>query len=566
MPEDIQPHSDNQLSEQQSEPNNTKHETTFQQSEPTNTEPDTLFQPDQNTVIVSPKNKSPLVPILFVLLLVLIVACGAFYITRNHNKQVTVANKDISNLTYAFSDAADIYPAFPLQKADTVYTTLIDNQLFESLVKYQDQTKVVPALATGWTNPDESTWIFNLRHGVTFHDGIIFTASDVKYSLDYAISHQNDYNGSTTFYLASTIKSVNVVNPYQVKITTKQPDAVFLNRLAGGLFIFNQKAKLGDPNAGTGPYIVKTGPKSTTTLDLQAYNPYWGGHIFTRSVHIVEDPTFDQMAKNAAAGKYDLSGDFDSKQIARIKAKSTAYQPITVPDLGTHFLTLNTNNVNSPLHTLQARQALAYALNIPQILKTGSITGSQASQLIPSELAGYDPSIKNTQYSPQKAKILLAQVPKANTQLNLYYPKGDEDQMTEIAKELNAVGFNIKLTSVGDLGALINRITAGQGDIFFLSYNSNTLDGLDIVSTVVAGTKNYSNSELDSLITQANATIDPSTRITILQKIEQLVSKDVPTVPLYSETRTFAQLKPYVVNVDLPALATGTYFWQVRQK
>jgi peptide/nickel transport system substrate-binding protein len=40
-----------------------------------------------------------------------------------------------------------------------------------------------PALAESWTvNPDQLTWTFHLRRGVTFHDGSPFTADDVVYS------------------------------------------------------------------------------------------------------------------------------------------------------------------------------------------------------------------------------------------------------------------------------------------------------------------------------------------------------------------------------------------------
>src|ERR1700677_5028061 len=97
------------------------------------------------------------------------------------------------------------------------------------------------------------------------------TAADVKYSLDYASANQNAEQGSTTLSLASGINKVSVINPYQIKITTNGPDAVLLNQLAW-LYIVDSKAKLGNPNAGTGPYSVKPGsanPKATT-IDLIA--------------------------------------------------------------------------------------------------------------------------------------------------------------------------------------------------------------------------------------------------------------------------------------------------------
>lgn len=60
-------------------------------------------------------------------------------------------------------------------------------QINESLLAYEvGGTAVVPALATEWSaNEDSTVWTFNLREGVTFHDGSAFDAQDVVAS--YAI-------------------------------------------------------------------------------------------------------------------------------------------------------------------------------------------------------------------------------------------------------------------------------------------------------------------------------------------------------------------------------------------
>jgi peptide/nickel transport system substrate-binding protein len=517
----------------------------------------------------NPPNKTNkrLLSLVLVVFILLIALAAYVYSTRTNNKQTATTKKDIPYLTYGFSDSGDVTPSYPLENADTVNSIYIDNQVFEGLVAYKDQTKVTPSLAIGWNNPDNNTWIFNLRHGVKFHSGRIMTAKDVKYSLDYAVAYQNNYTSSTDLYLASTIKHVDIVNTYQVKITTNGPDAVLLNRLTG-LYILDSKAKLGDPNAGTGPYTVKPGTvkPNATSVDLLAFNGYWGGHVYTREVRMQEESTIDKLAAATANGKYDISGDYDAEQLATIKAKVKYFQPIVVPDLGVNYLGLNTERTTSPLHSLAARQAMTYALNIPAILKAGSLSGTPASQIIPSTLPGYDPSIKTTQYDPAKAKQLLAGVPNASKSLTLNFPVGDEGQLGEIAKELDAVGFSIKLIGINDLSTLVNMTIAGQGDMFYLGYDTNTLDGLDMINNVVLGTQNYSSTAITDLANQASLTIDPATRIAILQKIEHLVNADLPTIALFTETRNYVLTKPYTVKVDLPSIDAGTNFWQIYQK
>lgn len=506
--------------------------------------------------------------IMLVVLLLVVIGAAVGYKVHSDNQQTSSGKKDIPYMTYGYVDSGDITPNYPTETADSSDTIFLDSQLFEGLVRYQDEIKITPALATSWSNPNTTTWIFNLRHGVTFHSGRIMTAADVKSSLDYAVKNQNADDGATALLLADDINKVTVINPYQVKITTNGPDAVLLNQLAASLYIVDSKARLGSPNAGTGPYIVKPGSikPNATTLDLVAFNNYWGGHVYTRAVHIQEISTDNQLVADTAAGKFDLAGDFDNQQLATIKAKVNYYQPVVIPDLGVKYLELNVEKPASPLYALAARQAAAYALDVPSIIKAAGLNGTLVNQVIPQILPGYDPAIKNTPYDPAKAKQLLTGVPNASAPITLCYSSGDDIQVAEVSKELDAVGFNVKASNISDFSTFVNMIVAGQCDMYYLSYDTSTLDGLDMINNTVAGTQNYTNPELTTLINQASSTNDPATRIAVLQKMEQLVASDVPTIALFTQARTYTLTKPYVLNNSLPAVDTDVYFYQVYQK
>lgn len=534
------------------------------------------FQPPPTNPTTPPAEPSPTEPKksqrkwLYIILVIIVIAIAVIaYAIHAHNQSNSNGKKDIPYLTYGLLGSGNMAPTYPVDAANSTDALFIDAQLFEGLVRPQDQIKIAPALAVSWYNPNNTTWIFNLRHGVKFHSGRTMTATDVKYSLDYAVANQSEQDNSTLLSLASGINKVSIVNPYQVKITTNGPDAVLLNQLAD-LYIVDSKAKLGSPNAGTGPYTVKPGNSNSptaTTLGLVAFNSYWGGHVYTREVQFQEVPSQNQLVSDTAAGKFDISGDFDSQQsLTTIKAKVKYYRPIVIPDIGVSYLELNLEKAGSPLKSLAARQAIAYALNVPAVLKAGDLNATPVNQVIPQTLPGYDPSIKDTPYDPAKAKQLLSSVPNAAAPLTLYYATGDNAQVTAIASQLNAVGFNVKATAVNDFITFLNQVVSGQGDMFFLSYTTNTLDGLDMINNTVAGTANYTSPELNSLTNQANSTIDPTTRIAVLQKLEQLVASDIPTIALYTQVRTFALTKPYVINVNLPSVLSSTYLYQVYQK
>ncbi len=527
------------------------------------TSPPSTDTPQKPVVSRKPGGKKK---VLLVLLLLLLIGGGAaaYLLLKSNNNPApaaTTVKKDISVLNVGILQDGGV-PQYPLKYPYTNDSIYIALQMFEGLVGYKDQTKVVPLLADNWSNPNDTTWVFNLRQGVKFHSGRTMTAQDVKYSLDYAVAHQKDSSGSTsTFYITSPIKQVTVSGPYQVTVTTNSPDAVLLNQLSL-IGIIDSKATLGDYNAGTGPYIVKAGTTpSDSSIDLAAFNNYWGGHVYTREVKITLDTDQDKLAADAANGKFDLSGYFNNSQLSKIGSKTYG-----VPDQGLNYIGINANKINSPLHTLAVRQAIASALDIPAILKAGGLQGQQASQLVPLILPGHNPAIKNTPYNPDKAKQLLAGVSNANTQLTFAYPSANSPQVTEMVKELNAVGFNIKPILVSDFGVFLDDITAGKYDLFTASDTSATVDGLDILTDLLKGFQTYGNPQVDSLLTKAGSTLDPATRIKDMQQIATIVSNEAGIIPLYTQTRTFALTKPYIIKADLPSLFTSAYFWQVYQK
>ncbi len=76
----------------------------------------------------------------------------------------------------------DIFSLDPYSYGDS-FTINVLNNVYEGLVRYNRDLKIEPALATSWETVSDSVWRFELREGVTFHNGNPFTADDVIASL-----------------------------------------------------------------------------------------------------------------------------------------------------------------------------------------------------------------------------------------------------------------------------------------------------------------------------------------------------------------------------------------------
>jgi peptide/nickel transport system substrate-binding protein len=127
--------------------------------------------------------------------------------------------------------------------------------IMESLVDTDYERKnFSPELATAWS-PKGNEWTFQLRKGVTFHDGSPFTAKDVAYSYERLVKDKQSLQAPNL----SDIKEVKAADDYTLVIVTQRPKVALLGLLYNRV-ILSQKAaerlgeKLDDQAIGTGPY------------------------------------------------------------------------------------------------------------------------------------------------------------------------------------------------------------------------------------------------------------------------------------------------------------------------
>src|SRR5690242_19917512 len=75
----------------------------------------------------------------------------------------------------------------PVTITDVTTLELLQN-LYEGLVRFDEDNRIVPCLAERWEiSADGKTYTFHLRANAKFHNGRSMTADDVKYSLERAL-------------------------------------------------------------------------------------------------------------------------------------------------------------------------------------------------------------------------------------------------------------------------------------------------------------------------------------------------------------------------------------------
>ena len=206
------------------------------------------------------------------------------------------------------SEAAEI-PAktidLDLDPAGGADFSLVENQLFETLV-IMTEDGVFPWLAeNGTVANDGLDYIFELRPGVFFQDGTMLDADAVIVNFDRWFDKESPLRGDGDFSmwkeafggfkgevdaegnLTSLYDGIEKVNDLTVLIHLNKPDADFFEKIANPAFsILSPTALSADTFIGTGPYLISEDTESN--LDLV---PFTRTSRMPRSVNGDECPS-----------------------------------------------------------------------------------------------------------------------------------------------------------------------------------------------------------------------------------------------------------------------------------
>lgn len=530
-------------------------------------------QPNQSVENVPPPETQPVEPklpvtqppkskfkpkwLILIAIVILLISGGIFALLSVNKKTETPTpevKKEIPLIIYGTADGTvdSFYPSMPLLTVNIE----LNSQVFEGLVQYENGTRIKPLLATSWTNPDDSTWIFDLKQNTKFHTGRIMTAKDVKYSLE---NFKDTEIGSV---FATTIKKVDIINDYKVKVTTDGPDPILLNKLVFLYIVDSQSKKKDDPINGTGAYVLKPDTKATKTqTQLVAFDEYHGGRALTRALTFRYYEDEAQLTEARQKDQISIASNvFDQKNVNTLKANSTAF---AVRSIGVYNIGINVNKTGSPVQKLKVRQAIYEATDIPSLLEARNVSGEAASQIVTQDIPGYDPGIIRPKRNLVHAKALLKEAgyPDGIT-ITLTYYNPAQDAAGELVRQLAEANIKVKLDGFDDPEALTKKTDSGGSEINFSSYATDTLDAMQVFTDNFQNA-NYSNPTVNKLIVQANKTLDPAKRLETLQSISKLLMDDVAWVPLYAYTTYWMYDPAYVITKDLPGTTIGTYFWKV---
>ncbi|MCW3474442.1 ABC transporter substrate-binding protein [Limobrevibacterium gyesilva] len=457
------------------------------------------------------------------------------------------------------ADTLRVYWRDQITDIDPYYNSLrtgliVAHHAWDGLV-YRDPEGFVmkPLLATAWKWIDDTTLEFELRKGVTFHNGDPFTADDVVYTVKIITDPKSGIAVPSNF---TWLAGAEAVDPYRVRLKLKQPFPAALEYVSFVMPIYPMayRERVGrdvykrEP-VGAGPYRI-TRVDGVNQIDMERYEGYYDGSSKGRPpikrvvIKEVTDATNEMSA--LLGGQADWIWQYNPDQfdsIARMPTL-TALRQEAFRILHLSIDAAGRSGEKNPLTDARVRRAIFYAVD-RQTFARQLVQGGARVPDAPCYFTqfGCDQSAAvHYDYDPAKAKQLLAEAG---------YPNGFDTEIVSanilsswsgaVQSYLAAVGIRAKVTTL-QAAAAVTRAQKGDAPLYLSSWGSYSINDVSaIIPYFFSGTPDdmARDPEVTAALKQGGSVIDPQARKTAYASAIHRITDQAYWLPISTFTTTY---------------------------
>ncbi|AOM40282.1 ABC transporter substrate-binding protein SapA [Xenorhabdus hominickii] len=339
--------------------------------------------------------------------------------------------------------------------------------------------RLIPELASHWEVRDNgATYRFYLRHNVAFQSTAWFTptrnmnADDVVFSFRRVFDkthYYHDVNGGHYPYFDSlqfgdSVQDIRKIDKYTVEFRLKAPDASFIWHLATyyapvlsheyaqKLHQINRQEQIDWKPVGTGPFMLED-YQVEQFVRLVRHDKYWKGKPRMEQVVVDTGAGGTGRISKLLTGECDVLAYPDANQWNMLHDDPNLRQTLR-SGMNIAYLAFNTSK--PPLNQLKVRQAIAYAINNPRLMKSIYYgTAETAASILPRASWAYDNRAEITEYNPEKSRNMLSELGLNGLELTLWVPTASQSynpsplKMAELIQaDLAQVGIKMSIRPV----------------------------------------------------------------------------------------------------------------------
>lgn len=426
--------------------------------------------------------------------------------------------------------------------------------MFDQHVKLASAESIVPDLATAWSwSSDNKVLTMKLRQGVTWHDGKSFTSADVKCTWDMITERRpSNWRRNPRKEWYDNLKEVTVVGPYEVRFVLGRPQPSFMTFLAVGASpvypCHVDGATMRRTPIGTGPFKV-TEWKPGNIIRLVKNPNYWKpGRPYLDAIEwrIVSSQSTRTLA--FVAGELDLTFVGDVTQGALKDIRAQAPKAICEANYPGSTGQILINHNMPPFDNVKIRRAVALALDRTKFVEAthgeGRLGGIMSSPpygtwgLSTEQLEAVPGMTKDVERNRAEARKLMAEAgygPKKPLKVNyiLRLDAGTRGQAgtAVLADQLRSIYIEGEVQPM-EYSMYVGAMMKGA---FGMAFHGHGIAIDDPDAMFYEGYKcgsirnltKYCNKQVDAMIEEQSAAIDPVKRKALVHALDLFVQQDV---------------------------------------
>lgn len=444
-------------------------------------------------------------------------------------------------------------PSLDIHQVSTYVGVFPEAPAYNQLIQFDPddstQTRLIPDLATSLPEqPDETTYVFTLEKGVTFHDGRPFTSEDVKATLEW-IKNPPEGKPSPRANVLAAVSSIETPDDGTVTLKLSRPNPSILANLATHYFAIGPKhvleanGDLGKDLIGTGPFKL-AGYQSGVSLRLERNRNYFRKdrpHLDGVEAFIIRDE--NTALANFRAGQLQMLSPIDAVQVPDLKEELEGRaQIISVPSYTR--IVLFPNAQRSLFRDKRARQALSMAIDrqagIDVALsgsgQVGTYMHPDGQWALPAEVRNSIPGYGKADV--QGARRLLSEAGISFPQQIRVLTRNDfEDTAVSVKDQLAQVGFDAQL-DLRDSAAAYDAAYRGDFDliVWHLSIAIDDPDAVFGEYAISDAPRNWSQVRVpaaDELYLKQSQTLNVEERRALVNELEKTLLAEFQSIQLF---------------------------------
>lgn len=447
-------------------------------------------------------------------------------------------------------------------------------QIFSGLAQMDDKQQPAPDIAQSWDiSQDGMTYTFHLRHDVKFQDGKPLTAADFKYSWERAANPATNSLTAGTYLgdivgvkemlagKANSISGVKAVDDYTLQVNIDSPKSYFLSKMTYPTsFAVDSKTVASGSNwwrtkpNGTGPFKLGSWTQNKS-LTLQRNSLYYGTPPQLSQVNY---QYYSGLPMDLyETGQVDATGvSVDYLDKVTDKAGPFASQLAITPEYS--FSYIGFNCAQPPFDDPNIRKAFSLAIDKDKLVSlVFRNTVQKADGILPPGMPGYNSNLSGISFDVAQAQALIkaskygdvSKLPSITLTTSGYGGAVGSYLQALVYQWKQNLGVDVKVRQLEPDRYLYNLKTEldQMFDMGWVADYPHPQDFLDILFSSGADNNygGYSNAQADSLIQQANRTLDQGQSFPLYQQAEQIIVNDAGCLPLFFG-KNYTLSKPYV--------------------